>query len=79
MQKHQPFKLEKTWRQNVVKGQCLNCERPYTLYRFPAEMTKGKERCMDSGSETRKSRQNEMDHKKQRQDLFITFCRWNFN
>ena len=29
---------------NVVKGQCPNCERPYSLYCFPAEMTKGKER-----------------------------------
>ena len=30
----------------VVKGQCLNCERPYSFYCFPAEMTKGKEREM---------------------------------
>ena len=27
---------------NVVKGQCLNCERPYSLYCFPTEMTKAK-------------------------------------
>ena len=29
---------------NVVKKQCRNCERPYSLCCFPAEMTKGKER-----------------------------------
>ena len=29
---------------NVVKAQCPNCERPYSLYSFQAEMTKGKER-----------------------------------
>ena len=29
---------------NVVKKQCRNCERPYSLYCFPAEMPKGKER-----------------------------------
>ena len=29
---------------SVVKGQCPNCERPYSLACFPAEMTKGKER-----------------------------------
>ena len=29
---------------NVVNGQCPNCDRPYCLYCFPAEMTKGKER-----------------------------------
>ena len=29
---------------NVVKEQCPNCERPYSPYCFPAEMTKGKER-----------------------------------
>ena len=29
---------------NVVKGPCPNCERLYSLYCFPAEMTKGKER-----------------------------------
>ena len=28
---------------NVVKGQCPNWKRPYSLYCFPAEMTKGKE------------------------------------
>ena len=49
---------------NVVEEQCPNCERPYSLYCFPAEMTKDKERCMDSGSQTRKSMQNKMDPKK---------------
>ena len=28
---------------NVVKGQRPNCELPYSLYCFPAEMAKGKE------------------------------------
>ena len=42
---------------NVVKGQCSNCERPYSLYSFPAEMIKRqRERCVDSGSQTRKSK-----------------------
>ena len=29
---------------NIVKGQCPNCERPYSLYCFPAKMMKGKKR-----------------------------------
>ena len=29
---------------NVVKGQYPNCKRPYSLYCYSAEMTKGKER-----------------------------------
>lgn len=29
---------------NEVKGQYPNCERPYSLYCFPADMTKDKER-----------------------------------
>ena len=29
---------------NVVKGQCPNCERLYSLYCFLAKMTKGKDR-----------------------------------
>ena len=28
----------------MVKGKCPNCERPCSLYCFPVEMTKGKER-----------------------------------
>ena len=46
---------------NLVKGQCPNCERPYSLYCFPAELTKGKEKWMDSDSQTRKSKQNFLD------------------
>ena len=57
---------------NLIKGQRPNCERPCSLYCLPAEMTKGRqrerrerERCMDSGSQMRKFKQNKMDPKKQ--------------
>ena len=50
----------------VVKGQCPNYKRPYGLYCVPAEMKKGqRETWMDSSSQMRKSKQNEMDPKKQ--------------
>ena len=54
---------------NVVKGQCPNCERPYSLYCFPSEMTKGKEREMHGLRLSNEKIQTEQNR----------FCRWNSN
>ena len=43
---------------NVVKGQCPNCERPLSLYCFPAEMKKGKENGFKVSNEIIQTEQN---------------------
>ena len=48
---------------SVVNGQCSNCERSLMFSSWDDK--RQKERCIDSGSQTRKSEQNKMDPKKQ--------------
>ena len=49
---------------NVVKGRFPNCERPYTVFQLRWQKNK-RERCMDLGFQTRKSKQNKMEPNKQ--------------